>query len=353
MLKKKIKYVFSLGRYKQIILSLLREENAKPLNTKKQYSYIKKNLKIYEGSNIDLLQGKNKKKIFYIINRTPGSGLFSNVNFVLNQLLICKKSKFIPIIDMENYKTIYNENKKIFNTYNAWEYYFKKLNKYKLEDVYKSKNIIIKNKNQRIKFQMSNKIFDKYKNKIIPHFRFKTLSHKFIEKNFNKNDKILGIHFRGTSYKTAVGHALPPTPKIMSEFTDSLIKKYKYTKIFLVTEETKYLNFFKKKYKNKCYYLNSFRSKNNEAFKIYPRKLHRYRLGAETLVEALVLSKCNGLAYIKSNLISAAIFFSSFKQNKHEIFLGFNSRNKFTARWLWYLKSILPKNFGGLKIIKN
>ena len=34
----------------------------------------------------------NKDKIFYIIKRSPGTGLFSNVTFVINHLKICKKN---------------------------------------------------------------------------------------------------------------------------------------------------------------------------------------------------------------------------------------------------------------------
>ena len=44
---------------------------------------------------------------------------------------------------MDNFKTIYNEKKKIKNTNNAWEYYFEKLNKFSLDEVYKSKNVLI------------------------------------------------------------------------------------------------------------------------------------------------------------------------------------------------------------------
>ena len=62
----------------------------------------------------------NEDKIFYVIKRSPGTGLFSNVTFVLNHLRICKKNNFIPVIDMENFKTIYNENKKIKKTNNSW-----------------------------------------------------------------------------------------------------------------------------------------------------------------------------------------------------------------------------------------
>ena len=32
-------------------------------------------------------------------------------------------------------------------------------------------------------------------------------ANKFIKKEFNKNNKILGVHFRGSTYKTARGHA--------------------------------------------------------------------------------------------------------------------------------------------------
>ena len=75
----------------------------------------------------------NKDKIFYIIRRYPSAGLFSNITFILNHLRVCDKANFIPIIDMENYPTLYNENKIIKKTKNSWEYYFENLNKYSLK----------------------------------------------------------------------------------------------------------------------------------------------------------------------------------------------------------------------------
>ena len=53
--------------------------------------------------------------------------------------MICKKFNFTPVVDMENFSTIYNEKCKILGTSNAWEYYFEKINKYNLSEVYKSK----------------------------------------------------------------------------------------------------------------------------------------------------------------------------------------------------------------------
>ena len=52
--------------------------------------------------------------------------MFSNVNFIINHLLIAEKLNFVPIIDMQNFSTFYNENKQINKSYNAWDYYFKK-----------------------------------------------------------------------------------------------------------------------------------------------------------------------------------------------------------------------------------
>ena len=86
---------------------------------------------------------KNNDKIFYVIKRTPGTGFFSNVLFVINHLMVAKKNNYISVVDMENFPTIYNEKNEIFKTKNSWEYFFENLNKIKLEEVYQSKNVII------------------------------------------------------------------------------------------------------------------------------------------------------------------------------------------------------------------
>ena len=113
----------------------------KPLfkkNTEIQKKILGKNYKYIVKENY-----RNKNKVFYVIRRSPGAGMFSNVNYVINHLKICDQYNFIPIVDMENFTTIYNERQKINNTYNAWEYYFEKLNKYNLKEVYKSQNVIL------------------------------------------------------------------------------------------------------------------------------------------------------------------------------------------------------------------
>ena len=103
--------------------------------------------------------------------------MFSNVSFIVNHLKICDQYNFIPIVDMENFTTIYNEKEKIDNTYNAWEYYFEKLNKYSLKEVYKSQNVILTNE-----FYQDNMLHDIYKKDFFKYLRKIKLKNNFIKK---------------------------------------------------------------------------------------------------------------------------------------------------------------------------
>ncbi len=332
----------------KIFKEILTNTGPKQLFAKNNFK--KKNNFIVNNLTYKSFGEKNKNKIFYVIRRYPTAGFFSNITFILNQLKISEMLNFTPVIDMQNYPTLYNENQLIKNTYNAWEYFFYNLNKYSLSEVYKSKNVFLSNLKfeENMALDMTNKSIRKYLKKIKVKKEINEKVKSFAKKNFNPKDKILGVHFRGSTYKTARGHALPPTSNYMIKNIENLIKKYNYNKIFIVTEEQKYLDALKKKFKKNCIFFPSFRMKNIDSFKIYPRKNHRFLLGEEILIETILLSKCKGLTYIKSNVISAALILSKKKINLHEIFLGYNSRNKYIANWKWFIKSILPKNLGGI-----
>jgi hypothetical protein len=262
---------------------------------------------------------------------------------------------FIPIIDMKYYATLYNQFNKIKNTKNAWKYFFKKLNNYSLEKVYKSKNVFLSSLRfeQNMSVDMTDNLLSKYFKKIKIRESIIKKAKIFVNKEFDKKSNILGVHFRGSTYKTARGHAFPLTINLMIKNIETLMQKYKYDKIFLVTEEQNYLDALKKKFNKKLLFYNSFRMDKLDSFKIYPRRNHRYLLGEEILIETLILSKCQGLTYVKSNVISAAIMFAQKKIKTHEIFLGFNTRNKFFSKYLWYIKSFLPAKFGGLKFLNK
>ena len=73
----------------------------------------------------------------------------------------------------------------------------------------------------------------------------------------------------------------------------------------------------KNNFKNNLFYLNSFRSKKDNAFLIYPRHNHRYKLGEEILVESLIIAKCKGFLHATTNVSE----FVKFLDKKNEITL--------------------------------
>ena len=116
---------------------------------------------------------------------------------------------------MENFPTRYNEKNKIDNTYNSWEYYFEKVSKFSLSEVYSSKNVILTdgfiNDEMAINYKSDKDIYKLYNKYIKIKKKFLINTKKFSNKHF-KNKKVLAVHFRGTSMKTIPKHPLPPTP---------------------------------------------------------------------------------------------------------------------------------------------
>ena len=63
--------------------------------------------------------------------------------FVLNHIKLADKLGYIPVVDMENFPTIYNETQPINKSKNAWNYYFKNRKNYNLKKIYNENNFIL------------------------------------------------------------------------------------------------------------------------------------------------------------------------------------------------------------------
>ena len=147
------------------------------------YSYeatpITKLNKIKNNDILFSLNSKNKnKEIFYIIKRTPGAGLFSNFIFVLNHIKLADSLSLKPIVDMENFPTIYNESKLVNKSKNAWNYYFTNKKNYKINKILKKNKFIISSNrfSKSFSHSINNKefrnLFNKYFKINEEHLRF-------------------------------------------------------------------------------------------------------------------------------------------------------------------------------------
>ncbi len=300
----------------------------------------------------------NPDKTFYVIQRHPGTGIFSNLTFVVNHIKIALDMGFIPIVDMENYTSIYNERKKILNTLNSWEYYYEQISNFKLDEVYNSKNIIITDNifysNIDFKYNITDSselmsIFNKYIK--IKKNKFKTID--YLKKKLFKNDKILGVHFRGTGYKK-FRNPFPLTENQMINQINKILSKDNYDKIFLMTEDENNFKAITNYFGDKVIFLNStVRGKTNqEVFDNYTRDRHRYKLGRDVLVETYLLSYCDGFFDIETNpgTISIALNLNP-NQKRYTFDNGFNNTWPILnfLNPTWALKSLLPEKFGGFK----
>jgi hypothetical protein len=310
---------------------------------------------------------KNPNIFFYIIRRSPGAGFFSNLNFVIHNLLICDQLKMVPVIDMENYITLYNCKTKINGSHNVWDYYFEPVSKFTLKDVYKSKNVIIcDNRTSKKGFSQSTfennfKYFNGFHNlnsqhkKIVKKYiRFnKSIvikSENFTKKHFVKN-KILGVCFRGSDQLKSAYQPYPPTEKQLLHATNYLLKKYNFNKIYLCTEDSNFLEFFKKKFGSILLYNDSPRTTVKVDLFDYPSKKHRYYLGQGNIIDMLNLAKTNFMLFAPSNIPEAALFFSK-KKISHKLIDNGMKGNIFISQFSYYLKKILPEWMGGFKNLK-
>lgn len=291
---------------------------------------------------------KNPDKTFFVIFREPfGSGFFSNFSHVLAYFKIAKENNFIPVVDFKNFKTLYNSENPINGTENAWEYYFKQLSPYSLDEVYQSKHVLFCNGVYPHDQEPSAEEYCKYSKEIFNVNQdildtVKEYEHEFI------NNRVLGVHFRGKEMNTTPGHGFGPTEKQMFKYIDEILDKYKIDKIFLVTEEKKYLDALIKRYGKKIIFSNALRIPKDNIFNINPRENHRYLLGREVLVDLLLLLKCQGFLHGSSSIACFAKFLNPNYEFTYVIHNGYNVASKYVARYLYGVRKALPKHFGGL-----
>jgi len=274
-----------------------------------------------------------KGPVYYIIFiNNKGHGFFSNFYHVLFHISIADFYNWVPVVDMENHQTLYNEKKKIFLTNNAWEYYFNQQKS--LSDIdFKNDKTISSDGNFNIKFFKEHYYGNEsyFYNICKKYISIKDTIHDHInpfKKKYFNDYKIIGVHWRGTDivnakYKTKNSILYQNRKKIsIKDFAkkiDPILKKYKKIKIFLSTDEEDYLKQFKNLYGNKVIHTNCYRSTSNNPIHLadnYERHRHRYKLGLEVLVDSLLLSESDILICRKSNVTNAAILFNYKKKKK-------------------------------------
>lgn len=276
---------------------------------------------------------------YYIIRRSAnGAGFFSNYMWVLGHVIFARKLGYIPVVDMENYPTLYSEEEPVCGERNAWNYYFENVGKATLEEVYASGKYVMGQDMPLHKYEEkyclggyrfpSQKTIAYYapvikKNLVIR----KELTELFREEwkhRVSLGEEVLGIHVRGTDMKNRLGHPVPAAVQTYLEKARTILLQHpEIKKVFLATDECDVKESFEQAFKDSRWELFM-----NDTFRIWdigldkrigihetkvanPRPLHKYLLGREVLQDAWFLSKCDYLLCGQSNISNVAILWNN------------------------------------------
>jgi hypothetical protein len=204
---------------------------------------------------------ENPELKFYIIGFEPCWNGLAWINLhILEHIEYAENKKFIPVIDLQNFKTQYVSAEET-GKQNVWEYWFEQPAGYDLQAVSKSKNIV-KSRNIEYPNEKYRIGYYEYKNeKYIQNLR--NIYKKNIKINgemFNKilqiheeivgNKKILGIMCRGTDFSTLkpAHHPIQPNPLDIINEAEIIMRKHNCTHIFLSTEDKEIYDLFKHKF---------------------------------------------------------------------------------------------------------
>ena len=249
------------------------------------------------------------KKKFYIIFRSGElwchGGFFSNLLHVISHLIIAEKKGLIPVVDMKNYPTPYNEKIPVRGSQNSWDYYFQPVSPYTLDEVYKSDAYVMcDGVYQDWMFSVLNSghfeaVTDIINRYIHIHSDIWNMIVQAIKQIEPWSGHILGVHFRGWSMAVAPNHPMPPSFDQIKFYIYYLLAIYPIKKIFLSTEQSEYVDKLKEEFGDMLMYnANYFRTPQNvNAYTMNPapRELHFYRLGLNVLLDAVLLSRADYL----------------------------------------------------------
>ncbi len=186
-------------------------------------------------------------------------GLMSLFIQALRWIEYANLNGYIPYVDYKNYETQYHDG-----VNNAWDYYFTQPSSLSLEEVYKSKNVILTGASLRktVDYHLfrstifsSNEECRRANNLILNNINISPEIEKIVN---DENSRIhvencAGLFIRGTDYimLKPTGEYVQPTIEEYIKGVDKFLADYEVENLFLVTEDYSYYKKLTEHYKNR------------------------------------------------------------------------------------------------------
>lgn len=260
----------------------------------------------------------------------PNDGFFALVRWALDALYFCDCFSLKPFIKFSQ-NTLYYDNSLPWGG-NPFEYYFQQpLSKKEISDCralirYDSRNRLkAENLNEGISYQVTENYMEQMAVMMRKYLQFNSETQRIIEEEIKKrsvNEKVLGIHIRGTDYKLNYkDHPIYISPEIYYEYIDSALKKYEFEKLYIATDDEDILKEFINRYGLEKVLYSRETTRGSGTCGVHMgnaiREHHRYRLGLEVICDMCTLSACGG---ILSSMSQVGLISRIYKRSKKESF---------------------------------
>lgn len=264
------------------------------------------------GANITYKKKGGGKPTYYIIRRRDNTvGIFSNYIVFAGHIRYALTKGYIPVIDMQNYPNTLLAPE-LLGKENSWEYYFSQPFNVSLEEAYNGDNVILSNGEVNIPFPYATNELFKTQNRFLIEWQMLVklgllrvqpkLYEEIMElrkKLFTPEDRVLGVHLRGTDYVARRPFDHPIQPPIEYALTKVIEKlnEWHCNKIFLATEDKTFVHIFKNVFGDICVTLEKEFVQYD--IKKWVSECHSSRendyflRGKEYLSDMLMLSICN------------------------------------------------------------
>lgn len=297
----------------------------------------------------------NPDKTFFIIRpyyymeknelATSVSNLLFHYYRNLQHLSYAIEHNWIPVIDWENYGPFpHQEDYPINGTVNCWEYYWQQPSDYTLQEVYKSKNVILSDRNSRnygyIPSSFITPPFNVYAQNLVKrcckydsYIKLNEYTANYVNQKikqlFTNKGRILGISIRGASYriKKVSGHPIQPSLDELIKTIENLINEWEIDNIFFACESEDLVNEIINKFRGKVITLPRMRYDKIPG-EIYDGKIYnplyepgnRYQSNLDYLTEMILLSKCQCLLAGMSSGVRMALIWNNGQYENVKIF---------------------------------
>ncbi|MDD2636725.1 MAG: hypothetical protein PHW82_14635 [Bacteroidales bacterium] len=256
----------------------------------------------------------NPDLFFYVIGQKERTGgLWWIVNKVVMHLAYAEDKGYIPVVDYKHFWTQYHMDEELGNV-NVWEKFFLQPSSYNLDDISRSRNIIIADKHAAPsdKYFMGNTDFYDDPSRLVyfqnifkKYIKFSVPTKAFLEEKRNSiiptGTRVVGVLSRGTDYilKKPKNHPIQPEPQDIVEHTDEILKKYNCKYVFIATEDADIFELFKDRFGDSLLFVNQKRIskkdiENEELLVDVTKKSNqdKYIMGLNYLLATYILSTC-------------------------------------------------------------